>query len=450
MREGARRIRCRCVMDRYHAAMLFAADVCYLLAALIYLPRLAYEWIFLGKNRHGWRERFGGVRELGPRRRRIWIHAVSVGEMNATRTLVTGLRREYADCEIILSTTTDTGYAQGRSLYPDLYVFRFPLDFSWVVRRALRRLRPELIVLVELELWHNLLELAGRADIPVVVFNGRLSARSVRRFGWVRRIVRPMFARLAWVGAQDETYAGRFVALGAPRERVGVTGSVKFDTAPAERWIPGAEELARAMGLCGEEPLWVCGSTGPGEEEIILRAYREVRGRHGRLRLAIIPRKPERFDEVAQLIAGAGYGCVRRSQRPDGSVAAAPGDGASDAPVLLGDTMGELRKFYCLASVVFVGRSLVPMGGSDVIEAAALDKPLLVGAHTENFAEAVALLREAGALIETNETRLAEDVLGLLEDGEQARLMGRAGLRVVEGQRGATEKTLAALRLLLE
>jgi 3-deoxy-D-manno-octulosonic-acid transferase len=419
------------------------ADLCYFLAGLVYLPRLLYEMVFFKKNRRGWTERRGHLCSLPTDRRRIWVHAVSLGEMNATRSLVTAARQQWPDTDVVISTTTDTGYARGRELYPDLYVFRYPLDFSWIVRRALNRINASLIVLVELEVWHNLSLLATRRHLPVVVFNGRLSERSFRRYRMIRFLVRPMFGRLAWVGAQDGTYARRFQELGVPHERIAVTGSVKYDTAPTDPNVPGAEELRGQLGLAVGEPLWVCGSTGPGEEEIVLRVYGALRGDLPGLRLAIVPRKPERFDEVASLIERAGYPCLRRSA--SGTSTAPALDQPGRPAVILGDTMGELRQFYALASVVFVGRSLVPMGGSDVIEAAALAKPLLVGPHVHNFADAVEQLRLCGGLRMTTPEHLVADVKSVLENPDLSRSLSANARSVVQANLGATERTLSAL-----
>jgi 3-deoxy-D-manno-octulosonic-acid transferase len=230
-------------------------------------------------------------------------------------------------------------------------------------------------------------------------------------------------------------------------------GSVKFDTAPTELHVSGAEELAANMGIAADQPLWVCGSTGPGEERYVLDAYRELLTQQPRLQLAIIPRKPERFDEVARLIAQQGFPCRRRS-KCDGSpstgagmvgAGAVNGTDPSTPAVLLGDTMGELRKFYSLAAVVFVGRSLVPMGGSDVIEVAALAKPMLVGPHTVNFADAIRRLRERQALIETNPQRLAADVSAVLNDAALAERLGRSAHEVVQANRGATSRAIDSL-----
>jgi 3-deoxy-D-manno-octulosonic-acid transferase len=378
----------------------------------------------------------------------VKIHAVSLGEINATQSLVAKLKQASTVPHIIISTTTETGYARARQLYggmASLTVIRYPLDFSAAVTRVLDGLRPDVVVLMELEVWPNFLKACERRDIPVVLVNGRLTTSSYRRYRMIRPVAAGMFRRLAGVCVQDQTYANRFIELGASPGRVLVTGTMKFDTADVADRVPGDDELATALGLFpGAEPIWVCGSTGPGEEEIILRAYRQLLAKHSRLRLAIIPRKPERFDEVANLIESMRFRCVRRSRTigPMTTPVATPG-GAAVPPVILGDTMGELRKFYALADVCFVGRTLVDLGprqhGSDMIEPAALGKPVIVGPHTGNFAEVMTKLRAADAVMEvTDEASLAQTVSVLLYSPEQALPMGKRAQQVIVKEKGAT------------
>ena len=451
--------------------MRWLADIAYLLAGLIYLPVALYHALILGKNRRGWRQRFGGIPTFDPTVPRIWIHAVSLGEINATPRMVAALRERLPETDIVLSTTTDTGYARAVQLYGADRVFRFPLDFSPVVARVLRRVRPTMIVLVELEVWYNLVRMATRRGIPVAVVNGRLTERSALRFRWLRSIGRSMFRDLTWVGAQDETIAARFQSLSVPGDRIEVTSSLKWDTAAVSDRVEGSNALAAALGLDGSRPVWVCGSTGPGEEEMLLDAYRtivRVCANQSRERerpdddgvaaaprsdrpiasgpgsdtrtpvLVLVPRKPERFEEVARFIADAGFAYVRRSVRPDGT-RVATGSGGS---VVLGDTMGELRKFYALADVVFVGRSLVPLGGSDPMEVAALGKPIVTGPHMENFESPVGLLRNADAIRIVETADDLSSVIGeLLSDSSARARLGAAAREVVLRNQGATKRT---------
>ncbi len=432
--------------------MRWLTDAVYLLVGLMYLPVAIYQAVFKGKNRRGWRQRFGHVPKFDSSRRRIWVHAVSLGEMNATPRLVAALREQCPDLDLVFSSTTDTGFARGVQLYGLEYVFRFPLDFSRAVERALNRIRPSMIVLVELEVWPNLVRLAEQHDIPVVVVNGRLTDRSARRLARVRFAARSMFERLTWVGAQDEEIASRFRRLGVNPKSVEVTSSLKWDTTLIGNRVDGSDELAAALGLDVLKALWVCGSTGPGEESVILDAFRlilecnSLKPGSEHPRLAIIPRKPERFDDVAKLIEHAGYTCIRRSRCPDGETPATWTTGS----VILGDTMGELRKFYSLATIVFVGRSLVPMGGSDPMEVAGLAKPIIVGPHMNNFDQPVRKLREKDALREVDSSHsLASVVRDILADRQLATAMGNRAREVVLANQGATLRTCERLIQLL-
>lgn len=415
-------------------------DVLYGLALLLGWPYLLYRRLKRGRSNTPLREYLGRMPARPVSAHCVWIHGVSLGEINATRTIVTELHRRSPDTVVVVSSTTRTGRDQARKLYPRLVTFRFPLDFSFAIRQALERIRPSVIALLELEVWPNLIEIAAAYDIPVIIANGRVTSdKSVRWFNRpvVRWFARRMFRRLHWVGAQDGTYRARFVELGVAPERVEVTGSVKYDAAEIGDRIDGQDELGQEMGIVRSQPLWVCGSSGPGEEALILDAYAKLGEQFPNLQLAIIPRKPERFDEVARLIVQRGYACLRRST---GSPVVPPA--ATEArPVFLGDTMGELRKFYGLATVVFVGRSLVPMGGSDVMEAAGLAKPVLVGPYTDNFAEAVnLLLAEGGCRRVSSAEGLAAAVSDLLRHPERRKHMGDAGRAAIVGRRGATTR----------
>ncbi len=476
--------------------MRWIADLLYLLAGLAYLPIVLYQGLILGKNRRGWAERLGRVRAFDPDRRRIWIHAVSLGEINATPRLVEALKEHLTSAtgggryEIVFSCTTDTGYERAVQLYGRDSVFRFPLDFSPVIARVLRRVKPAMIVLVELEVWYNLVTMAAARGIPVAVVNGRLTANSAGRLARLGRATRTMFSKLAWVGAQDDAIASRFIELGVPRDGIEVTSSLKWDSALVTDRVEGTDALAKALGISGKRPVWVCGSTGPGEEAMILDAYRrlcetphnqnveksksqnveksksrKVKNSEGPVTtssahsdfdvstfrrfdvsLVLVPRKPERFDEVARLIERSGFVCVRRSAHPDHtSTAVLP-----DNSVILGDTMGELRKFYSLADVVFVGRTLVSLGGSDPMEVAALGKPIVVGPHTDNFKLAVEALASADAIrMVQHSDSLSEAISTILSDASLAEGLGAKARQVVMENQGATQRTAKRLLELL-
>lgn len=443
-------------------------DLLYLPLAAAYLPFLLYQMIALRKNRRGWGERFGFIRPRVSKRPCVWIHAVSLGEVNATRSLVAEIEKRLPAYEIAISTTTDTGNTAAHKHYDPKCVFRYPLDFSFVVNRVLRRIRPDAIVLMELEVWPNLIAIAKSRGIPILVANGRVTAeRSMRRFQLpiLRGVAWRMFGGITWAGAQNETYAERFKTLGVPPDRVVVTGTMKYDTALVADSIPGDAELAEALGIDRDAPLFVAGSTGPGEEEMLLDAYAALCKETPGLQLAIIPRKPERFDDVARLIESRGHACIRRSETPDLTGQAARDarrqrsmetvkrrrEGSEEAggdkrPVFLGDTMGELRKFYAIADAVFVGRSLVPMGGSDLMEVAGLGKAMCFGRYTENFAEVAEKLTKADAAIQVpSPDALLDAMRRLLADPDTATAMGKAAQDVVRRNVGATARTVDLL-----
>ncbi len=383
----------------------------------------------------------------------VMLHAVSLGEMNATRSLVVQLTAARPELRFLITVTTDTGFDRGRQLYGDdarVTLVRYPLDLSSAIRRLLDRQCPIAVVLMELEVWPNFVLHCTRRNIPVLLVNGRLTESSFRGYRRGGVVTRAMFGRLSDVCAQDEAYADRFRRLGAKADRVSVTGTMKFDTADIANQVAGDLELAASVGLRpGAEPIWVCGSTGPREEAAVLKAYQDLLPAYPHLRLAIIPRHPERFDEVASLIWASGFGVVRRSKSKD-----APATGSADRQeppvVILGDTMGELRKFYSLADVVLVGRSLVDLGqrqrGSDMIEPAALAKPVVVGPWTHNFADAVRQLKQAKGLMEIESAKeLASAIRMMLADRPATTLLGERAREVVRAQQGATARHVAVI-----
>ncbi len=429
--------------------MRFIIDFVYLLAGLAFSPVVLYRMAAHQRYRDGWAQRFGNVRRNDMRRRCIWLHAVSMGEVNAAKTLVTEIEKRYPDCEIVVSTTTDTGYAQADKLFGRRWtVFYFPFDISWVVRRAFDRLQPSVCLLMELEVWPNFLFTAYDRHIPVVVLNGRISDRSFSRYRRIKAATRTFFGKIDRVLAQTPEYAERFRELGCPAERVLVTSSLKYDTAQVADRVDGADALAEQLNLGGAK-LWVAGGTGVDEEKILLDVYKSLGqdARHKDLRLAIVPRKPERFDEVAQLIEQTGFSIVRYS-RLKGTASRIP-DGSN--AVILGDTMGDLRKFYSLAEIIFVGRTLVPMGGSDMMEAAALGKCTLFGPHTFNFRQTVEVLLAGRGAIEVKDgADLRATMRKCLSDPTYAGIVARAGQEIIRQNQGATARTMEVLGTLLQ
>lgn len=428
--------------------MTFITDCIYLLIAVAISPMVVYRALRHKRYRAGWAQRFGKITRKNPEKKCIWIHAVSVGEVNATKTIVNELKNKFADFEIIMSTTTDTGFARANALFgADYKVFYFPLDFSCIISRAFRNLRPSICLLMELEVWPNFVRLANKLNIPVVVVNGRISEKSFRKYKNVKLIVGRMFKKLNLVLAQTDEYAQCFKQIGCLPERVIVTGSLKYDTAQITDKVKGAYALAAQLGI-DVEKLWVAGGTGNDEEKILLEVFGELKkqDQFSDLRLVIVPRKPERFDEVAQLIEQAGLPFIRYSQVKESS---APPTTEKQA-VILGDTMGDLRKFYSLATIIFVGRSLVPMGGSDMAEAAALGKCTIFGPHAFNFKQTVdALLADNGAIMVKDKHELLEKMRKCLEDADFAKQIAQTGQNVIRKNQGATQKTIDHIAKLL-
>ncbi len=411
-------------------------------------PLVIYRMVAQGRYRQGWAGRLGWppVRKNGGYC--VWIHAVSMGEVNAARTLVAELARQDG-VEIVISSTTDTGLDRARQVYGGNHtVFCFPWDISWFVARALRRVRPDVCIMMEGEVWPNFTAQAYKMNIPVVIANARVGgSKGWPRYQKIAALVRGMFSRLALVLAQDEVHAERFRFLGVRSECVKVNGSLKYDTAQVVDEVAGAGELAEALALKGER-IWVAGQTGPGEEAMVLDCYAELLkcNELKDLRLVMVPRKPERFDEAARLILERGYELVRYSEIKGAEKFV----DSFGQPVILGDTMGDLRKFYSLAEVVFVGRSLVPMGGSDMMEVAALAKPVVTGPYTENFAETVRLLVESeGVEVVADSVQLGVVVGELLEDTGRAARLGKNGREVIIANQGATKRTVEAVLQLL-
>ncbi len=402
---------------------------------------LGSPWLLL-KSLRG--RRFGRMvlerlgRGLGalPRatRPRVLVHGVSVGEVKAARSLVSLLEERYPELEIAFSTTTDTGLEVARKAFPGKLVVRFPVDLSPCVRRFLRAVDPAVVVLVELEIWPNFLRVCNREGRPVAVVNGRITRESHGRYLVFLRLL-PQFDRISLFCVQSEEYARRFGMLGVAPERIVVTGSVKADGLPIGPAEPGAELAALVGGRAGQRVV-VAGSTHEPEELLVARAWaRAARD----ARLVLVPRHPDRCAEIVSRLESEGIAAqrltaLRAGERPD------------PARALLVDTIGELERVYSLADLVFVGGSLIPHGGQNMLEPAAQGKACVFGPHVENFEQEAQLLLAAGASwTVADEAELAAALAKLLGDRVLRERMGRAGMEAVAAQRGATALTLAAL-----
>jgi len=380
------------------------------------------------------RERLGWLPAGAPAGRPVWIHAVSVGEVKAARPLVAALRAHDPSLPLSLSTSTPAGYETACRAFPDLYVFHAPLDLAFVVRRVLRRLRPRLLVLLELEVWPALLRAADEAGIGPAIVNGRMtekSWKSYRRWSWWL----PEFDRLRLVAAQDETYGRRIADLGVPESRIRVTGNLKHELAdPPAREAVAA--LAARTGLGDGHPVFVAGSTHAGEDELAAAAWMAAGGGPA-CHFVLVPRHRERVPDVVRALKRMGLESALHSRGE-------PGRGRST--VLVVDTMGELEAFFALASVVFLGGSLAPVGGHNVLEPAAASAAVLVGPHLESCRAEAERLRAAGGLeIVPDGAALAARLTALLADREARASMGRKARAAVSGLRGAAAADVALL-----
>lgn len=417
--------------------MPYVLNLAYLLLLLALAPWLLYKSLTTGKYRRGVWSKLTGTSFLrvddAPC---IWFHGVSLGEVHLLGPVVAAFRRRNPGWNCVLSTTTDTGFAEACKRFPDLPVFYWPLDFTWAVRRALRRVRPSVVVVAECELWPNFLSLAKRLGVRVAIINGRMSPRSRRRFEKFRWLVRGLFTRLDVCAVQTEEHAAAFRYLGA--DNVVVTGSVKYDGANTNRDNKRTVEFRRLLAIDQKDLLWVAGSTQAPEEQIVLEIFRNAHKTHPNLRLIVVPRHPERFEEVAALLTEAGISFLRRS-RMQGS--------AERHAVILVDTIGELGAVWGLADVAFVGGSLDGQrGGQNMIEPAAYGAAVLFGPHTWNFKDTVARLLEHGGAIQVADAgQLERETCRLLADAKARNQLGDHARRFVLSQQGATEKTLDVL-----
>jgi 3-deoxy-D-manno-octulosonic-acid transferase len=419
--------------------MSWFLDGIYLVVLALLSPWLIYRALRTGRYRRGLRDKLFGLSEAPPSGA-VWFHGVSVGEIHLLRQVVAAFRRRYPELPCVLSTTTETGYDEARKCFPDLFVFFFPFDFSWAVRRSLSALAPRLVVLAEAELWPNFLMAARRQRVPVAVINGRMSPRSLKRYQWVKPLSRWLFGQLDLLLMQTEHYARAVRILGVHPDRIAVTGNIKFDGVLTDRRNPRTHFLRDMLQVKDDELIWIAGSTQAPEEEIALGIWQKLRIDYPKLRLFLVPRHKERFEEVAQLLERSSVDFARRSSCAD-----------LDKPVVLVDTRGELGPLWGLADVAFVGGSLDGRrGGQNMIEPAACGTAVVFGPYVWNFADTAARLIDAQAACQVADAGQLETVVRLLlEDEEERHRLGSAARDFVLHHKGATKQTVALLGQLL-
>jgi len=409
------------------------------LALILSTPWWLLQMLRHGKYRTGWSERLGAVPDRllhSAAENTIWIHAVSVGEVLAISRVVEELKVRLPGWRIVLSTTTDTGQKLARERFGADNVFYLPLDLPWAARAYLLALRPKLLVLAESEFWPNLLHQARLRGAAIAVVNARISDRSLPRYLRFRGLLRRMMRDVGLLLAQSDEDARRLIRIGAPAERVHVSGNLKFEVKPAADSAISAA-LAASVARTEIGPVIVAGSTLEGEEAMLLEMFRQVSARYPAAQLVLAPRHPQRFDSVATLLASSGLRFQRRS-RWDGSSSFA-------GSVFLLDTIGELASLYQHADIAFIGGSLVPRGGHNVLEAAQFGKAILVGPSTENFRDVIDVFRRADALRVVTSQSLTIAVLDLVANRDERTVLGKRALAVMQSQQGATQRTVDAL-----
>ena len=418
----------------------------YTLAHYLMLPFVLLYLCWRGlKNAEYWRhwdQRFGFIEQIPEGQRLLWIHAVSVGEAQAAVPLVRMLRLQYPEAQLLMTTTTPTGAHRVRQAFDrDVSHCYVPYDVPGAVRRFLDRAHPELAIIMETELWPNTFTACRHRSIPVLVANARLSERAALRYQRISALVRTLLASVSAVAAQTAADAERFIALGTAPEKVTVTGSIKFDFEVPAGLLPAARAARAYWG--SQRPVWIAASTHEAEDEQVLEAFSRVLRALSDTLLVLVPRHPERFAKVAALCRRHGYDTALRSQQPGA---------CNTVDVFIGDSMGELLLFYGASDVAFVGGSLVPVGGHNPLEPAALGIPIVMGPHLFNFADISTRLDAVGAAqIVHSAKELADVIIELLQDRDRRQHMGEQGKRFVEQNRGALEQVLTLIdRLMTE
>ncbi len=425
----------------------------YLALLALVSPILAYRMIRYGRYRRGLGEKLRGLSyekaaELRDGKDCVWLHGVSVGEIQLLPPVVEQLQSRCPDHSIVISTSTDTGYDLAVKLFGASRVFFCPLDFSWATARTVKALQPSQLILTELELWPNLIRTAKSSGVRVRVINGRLSERSAHRYQQFSRFTHCCFAAIDWVGCHDEESAVRFIQCGVAPEMVTVTGSIKIDNAPDHRDLPEVQELAHWAAVAPWHRVWIVGSTQAGEEEMAISVYKRLSPLNPELRLILVPRHVERFGEVAKLIQRSGFTPHRRSS--DGSVSEVTGD-TDDATwetqrVILVDTIGELRSWWGVGHIATVGGSFGNRGGQNMLEPAGYGLAVSFGPNTKNFKViANGLVAAGGAIRLRDELEMERFVRRCLGDVSAADALGLAAQAVVAKHRGAIGKTVDVL-----
>ena len=429
--------------------MFLIYSIVYTIAFIVLLPRFLFDAVFNGKYAAGFKQRLGFLSKFDSGGKKvIWLHCVSVGEANAARPLAIKIKEDFPETSLVISTTTRTGQKLAQTAFADVadLIFYFPFDWRSTVRRALRRVKPSVVLLMETEIWFNFIRESYKSGARVVMVNGRLSEKSFKRYGYIKKFMRRVLGYFDLALMQENADATRLMSLGIRASKVRVTGNLKFDHDLDEHETILTGVLRERFGIGTDSPLIIAASTHSPEEQWLLDAFKEVwkSSTENLPRLMIAPRHPERFDEVAEIIKKTGFAWVRRSE-PESS-----GDRSAD--VILLDSIGELRAAYPLAEIVFVGGSLIPHGGQSIFEPAAAGKAIITGPHTANFDAAVKEFLDKDALIQQPlvadkeiAPKLVEAFNNFLSDAGKRSLLGSQALSVMKHNSGAASRTLEYL-----
>ncbi len=422
--------------------MFLIYDLIFLLIAIIYLP----VYLFRGKFHLGFFSRLGILPKDLELNRPIWIHAVSVGEAMAVRGLIEGLRKTFPGKRLVISTVTPTGnkIVQGFSRENDFLTY-LPLDFSFITARVIEKINPSLVIIVETELWPNLILNLSKKDIPVLLVNGRISDRSFQGYLRAKFLFKPVLDKVSLFCVQSGRDAERLMRLGVSEGKIRITGNMKFDITDSSLSYGQAGSsdtgLKQSLGIVPEEKIFVAGSTHPGEEEIILSAYKNLLNRFSGLKLLLAPRHPERAAGVEKIITGYGFQPLRISRLATASIA----DNINT--VFLLDTVGQLNSFYRIADIVFVGGSLVKKGGHNILEPAFLAKPIISGRHMFNFRDIADLFVNNDACVLVNNARELESaVANLLDNPARSKELGAKAKELIAQNQEATLKNLECVK----
>ncbi len=423
----------------------YLLNLFYCLLIAVVSPLLLFKGWKHGKYRDGWNQKLWGqlptpTSNLG---KRVWIHAVSVGEILQLQQIIRELRLKEPSLDLLVTTTTQTGFKVASEKLTDCQVAYFPLDFTWSVREAIRRVQPDLIVLIELELWPNFLREAAARQVPVALINGRLSERSFNGYRKLQPLFSGLLNQITKIAVQSEEYKQRFLKLGVDAERIEVTGSIKFDGVETNRDREEVQSLRAFFELKPADVVFIAGSTQQPEEKTVLETFEKVRQELPNARLIIVPRHPERGDAIARLIEESGYGIIRRSSGIRST--------SQYSPVGLLDTVGELGDCWALADVAFVGGSFGDRGGQNMLEPAAYGAAVCFGPNTRNFKHIVELLHaHRAAQTVRNQAELEEFVSEMMAQSDVAKAMGKRAQELVLQQQGATQLSVNLLLDILE